>query len=333
MELNLSWTNLKAFVNARSASLQWFFSNNVYYLYASDGLMCLSAQILTDGSDAADLADFIANYQSLAGTNGHPLNVFNSIQSGTWTVQPGNTANTTPWLMTVSTALPTGANTIGAISNSSFASTQSGTWTIQPGNTANTTPWLMTVSTALPTGSNTIGTVNPPTLTKGTQGSTGVSVQALKDAGRNQTNFFMAVQIVSTATDTLMSLTGYKGGVAVTATTTPAVVTSGKTYRIISITIDYTTIITTPGSVRFTLRANTSGTVVIGSPAVCTWEIGEPSGIAPVAGKKNTITIPIPDGMEFAAGTGIGISMVGLNTVGTAAAVGYGRITLNGFEY
>jgi hypothetical protein len=143
----------------------------------------------------------------------------------------------------------------------------------------------------------------------------------------------MAVQIVSTATDTLMSLTGYKGGAAIAATTTPAVVTAGKTYRITSITMDYTTIITTPGSVRFTLRANTGGVVVITSPAVCTWEIGEPTGIAPVAGKKNTVTIPIPDGMEFSPGTGIGISIVGLNTVGVAAAVGYGRITLNGFEY
>lgn len=45
-------------------------------------------------------------------------------QSGTWTVQPGNTANTTPWLVTVSTALPTGANTIGAVTQAS------GPWTI-----------------------------------------------------------------------------------------------------------------------------------------------------------------------------------------------------------
>lgn len=49
-------------------------------------------------------------------------------QSGTWTVQPGNTANTTAWLVT-----GTGGT---------FPSTQSGTWTVQPGNTANTTPWL-----------------------------------------------------------------------------------------------------------------------------------------------------------------------------------------------
>lgn len=31
------------------------------------------------------------------------LNTINAAQSGTWTVQPGNTANTTPWLVTVST--------------------------------------------------------------------------------------------------------------------------------------------------------------------------------------------------------------------------------------
>ena len=49
-------------------------------------------------------------------------------QSGTWTVQPGDTANTTAWLVT-----GTGGT---------FPSTQSGTWTVQPGNTPNTTPWL-----------------------------------------------------------------------------------------------------------------------------------------------------------------------------------------------
>lgn len=50
-------------------------------------------------------------------------------QSGTWTVQPGNTANTTAWLVT-----GTGGT---------FPATQSGTWTVQPGNTANTTAWLI----------------------------------------------------------------------------------------------------------------------------------------------------------------------------------------------
>ena len=171
-----------------------------------------------------------------------------------------------------------------------------------------------------------------PTIYFDANNSSLVGTQQL-DTGRNVTNYFMAIQIVSTASDALLSLTGYKSGAAVGATTTPAVNTAGKTYRINSITLTYVTIVTTPGAIRFTLRANASGTVVIGSPAVANWTVGEPTGVAPVAGKFNTVTIPFPDGLEFAAGTGIGISQVGLNTVGTAAAVGYGIVTINGFEY
>jgi hypothetical protein len=109
----------------------------------------------------------------------------NSVQSGIWTVQPGNTANTTAWFVNDSsngtvtpgtvatkssliggqfnTTLPTlttgqqaaiqvdssGRIVIGALaagSNTIGAVTQSGTWTVQPGNTANTTPWLATIS-------------------------------------------------------------------------------------------------------------------------------------------------------------------------------------------
>jgi hypothetical protein len=361
-------------------------------------------------------------------------------QSGTWTVQPGNTQNTTAWLVqdtatntsaataatrgmqimgvfnttpatlttgqsgflqldssenllvNLKTALPTGTNSIGAVTQATAANlnatvTQgpaaaaSGAWTakITDGTTigavkaASTaaaaadpaivvalSPNNNTLANALFTkatdGTNTAAVkaastaavatdpsfvvalspntaVTLPTLTKGTQAATGISVQNLKDAGRNQTNYFMAVQIVSTATDALMSLTGYKGGVAVGATTTPAVVTAGKTYRINSVTMQYTTIVTTPGSVRFSLRANLSGVVAITSPLVCTWEVGEPTGIAPVAGKVNTVHLTFPDGIEFPAAAGIGISMVGLNTVGTAAVVGYGRITIHGYEY
>lgn len=91
-------------------------------------------------------------------------------QSGTWTVQPGNTANTTPWLVSLS-----GTNSIVPVTGTFFQATQpvsgtffqatqpisgtvaatqsgtwnvgqSGTWTVQPGNTANTTPWLVSLS-------------------------------------------------------------------------------------------------------------------------------------------------------------------------------------------
>jgi len=164
---------------------------------------------------------------------------------------------------------------------------------------------------------------------KGTQGVYGVATQNLKDAGRNVTNYFMITQVVSTATDTLVSLTGYKSGAAVGATTTPAVVTAGKTYRINMIVMTYIAV-TTAGTIHFTLRANTGGVVAIGSPEVSEYAIG--AGAA-TAGVAETVCIPIPDGLEFAAGTGIGVSMQGFGATGTAAAVGYGMIALKGYEY
>lgn len=56
-------------------------------------------------------------------------------QSGTWTVQPGNTANTTAWKVDGSAVTQPVSGTVSA--NAS----QTGTWTVQPGNTANTTAW------------------------------------------------------------------------------------------------------------------------------------------------------------------------------------------------
>lgn len=96
-------------------------------------------------------------------------NTINSAQSGTWTVQPGNTANTTAWKVdgsavtqpvsgtffpalqpvsltqtsvvgatvtfngTQNVQLQTGANAIGSITNTSFAATQSGVYQVETG--------------------------------------------------------------------------------------------------------------------------------------------------------------------------------------------------------
>lgn len=153
--------------------------------------------------------------------------------------------------------------------------------------------------------------------------------QDAKDSGRNVTNYFMALPIITTATDTLMSLTGYKGGVAVTATTTPVVVTTGKTYRLKSITVTYVAT-ATGGTTRITLRANLSGVVAIGSPAVWNINVGGP-GVT--AGMSQTVDISFPDGIEFAAGTGIGISQQGYSVTQAAAIVGYGQVAIDGYEY
>lgn len=150
-----------------------------------------------------------------------------------------------------------------------------------------------------------------------------------KDSGRNQTNHFMAAGIAGTNAEVMQSLTGYKSGAAVGATATPAVVTTGKTYRITSITLTYQSL-AGAGGCQFRLRANTAGAGVVTSPLVATYQIGS---AAAVAGVTSTVEIPIPDGMEFASGTGIAVGMLGINTVGAAAASGFGTITINGYEY
>ena len=80
-------------------------------------------------------------------------------QNGTWTVQPGNTANTTPWLMTVNqggnSAVVKPASTGAAAADPSLvvnispnsppvAMTQSGSWTVQRIQTATNTNLIQT---------------------------------------------------------------------------------------------------------------------------------------------------------------------------------------------
>ena len=245
----------------------------------------------------------------------------------------------------ITNALPVGANVIGKVSIDQTTPGTTNLVALSPETTKvigtvnlSAAQTLATVTTvgavtaitnALPTGTNSIGTIQQAVLTKGTQGATGVTSQDLKDAGRNQTNYFMVLPIVTTATDALQSLTGFKSAAAVAATTTPAVVTAAKIYRINSVTITYVAVVTA-GTAKFTLRANPAGVVAITSPAVSNWTIG---GAAAVAGVAETVQISFPDGLEFPAGTGIGISVVGLSALQVAAAVGYAQISVQGYEY
>lgn len=138
---------------------------------------------VTTGAGAVPIQD---GGNSLTVDNGGTFAV-QAAQSGTWTVQPGNTANTTAWKVdgsavtqpvsgtvsvtgvatsakqdTAQTALDAIKTAVEIIDNGvagnefqvdvvtmpTVAVTQSGTWTVQPGNTANTTPWLTTPTPA-----------------------------------------------------------------------------------------------------------------------------------------------------------------------------------------
>lgn len=168
-----------------------------------------------------------------------------------------------------------------------------------------------------------------PTITKATQGATGVTTQDLKDAGRNPVTYYMLIPVLTSATDTLQSLTGTKSGATVTATTTPAVVTTGKTFRVSRFACAYIATATAGyGIVR--LRFNTAGVVAITSPIALTLAVG--AGTPATAGSANTEDAAIPDGIEFAAGTGVGISAQGF-AAATATAVGYVFASITGYEY
>lgn len=186
------------------------------------------------------------------------------------------------------------------------------------------------------TNSGDVSTSNPlpvtavqAALTKGTQGSTGVTTQDLKDAGRNQVHFYTVIPVLTSATDTLQSLTGTKAGATVTATTTPAVVTAAKTLRITRMSATYIATATSGyGIVR--LRFNTAGVVAVTSPIAATLAVG--SGTPATANACGSEEANIDEGWEFAAATGLGISVQGFAAV-TATAVGYILVSVSGYEY
>ena len=167
-------------------------------------------------------------------------------------------------------------------------------------------------------------------VVKGTQGTTGVTTQDLKDAGRNLTTYYMALPQVTTAADALVTLAGYKSGAAVAGVTGTAGVTAGKTLRLESVVINYISV-ATGGGARISLRAVSTGTAAVGSPVVISWFVGGPTSAT--AGLWANLSIPLPDGMEFPAGTSFSVTIVGINATGAAAVAGYASISINGYEY
>jgi hypothetical protein len=271
-----------------------------------------------------------------------------STQSGTWTVQPGNTANTTAWKVdgsavtqpvSIATApvLVAGAAIIGKV----------GIDQTTPGTTNKVsigTDGTVTINT-LPAGTNAIGklaansgvdigdvdvtSIAPPTLTKGTQDATGFSVQELKDAGRVHVNYYAtAAAAGSTTTETAITLTK-SSGTSATSTGTSFVVTSGKRYRIESITVatrghSTATIQTTT----FKLRVNTAGAVTTSStPVVFSARSATPA----TASAWDRFQLPIPDGFEIAGDGTLQIGITAAATYTTNAPTW--DVAIIGYEY
>lgn len=178
---------------------------------------------------------------------------------------------------------------------------------------------------------NTAFSVNatPPTLTKGTQGSTGYSVQDLKDSGRTALIFYATnVAAGLTTVETAISLTK-ASGTSATSSAASFVVTNGKRFRITNITVATRgNAVATTQSTIFNLRVNTAGAVTTSStPIVLSVRSASPA----TASAYDRFTLEIPDGYEI---SGDGTLQFGLTAAATYVTTGpTWDATIVGYEY
>jgi hypothetical protein len=174
-------------------------------------------------------------------------------------------------------------------------------------------------------------TITPPTLTKGTQGATGLSVQELKDGGRSclaMTAEFTFAQVAETLLTMTLSVDG-----AATSTFSSRVITNGKKFRLQSITIEVETLGTgtAPQRAYLRLRRNTAGATTASSALQAVWGCVNNTAIVKSAAFMD---YEVPDGLEM---NGDGTATFGftLETPDwvTTTATGRAKITAIGFEY
>lgn len=179
----------------------------------------------------------------------------------------------------------------------------------------------------LSAGANKIGTVDiatAPATAKGTQGANGVPTQHLKDAGRTRWSCATVIAgVAGVAAEALLSMVVQRNSAPGAAATTQAV-TAGKRLRLTSITVGIVSTAAAVVSVRVTLRCNPGGVLAAASPLELT--IAIPSGAA-LAQAGGAITIPLPDGIEYA-----GTEQIGLTHLGSVATYTLWA-SLNGYEY
>lgn len=165
---------------------------------------------------------------------------------------------------------------------------------------------------------------------KATQGAFGLATQDLKDAGRSQRTIYIdAFQIAATA-ETLLTASYSTDNAAVTTGASYSV-TTAKRLRIQNITAALTTTTgnTTAVDAIVRIRVNNAGAAIITSPIQHIIPI---SGVAAVNAASPLVNIDFPDGWEFVAGAGIGITVACPGYVVTTAAPLL-TVTIRAYEY
>lgn len=246
---------------------------------------------------------------------------FGATQSGVWTVQPGNTANTTAWKVdgsavtqpisgsvsisgTPSVSISNTPNVVVSsgslgITNTSFSSVQSGTWTVQPGNTANTTPWL---------------------------------VNSISNRDTNRTNICWYVDnlSLSSASEGMLTVSESRDAGSV-STFTSKIITSGKRLRITSITAyAQSGSITLSSRVTFKIKVNTAGSVTTSAPTQVLMKLPSTPTVLSAAVSYNLV---LPDGPQW---LGDGTSSIGISCICpdySALNVAVIGLNIHAFEY
>ena len=184
-------------------------------------------------------------------------------------------------------------------------------------------------SSPLPTGSNVIGAVSAPAIVKGTQGATGFSVQDLKDAGRTAICLFASSAAAgASGVETALTLTK-SAGAAANVSAASFVVTSGKTFRVTSISVATRGHATaTAQATTFSLRLNAAGAVTTTSTPVL---LQARSATPATASAWDRVIVPIPDGFEIAGNGSVQIGVTA-NSVYTTNAPTW-DVAIIGYEY
>ncbi len=139
-----------------------------------------------------------------------------------------------------------------------------------------------------------------------------------------RTRVTIAFQNVAPATaDTLLTLTKYSNGVAGTPSTSIGV-TAGKTLRITAMQFGIRAGAAAIAFGTLTIRSNSAGATVIGSPS----EIRLDSGVTTAtANSSASVDIAIPEGMEFSGTQTIGASLIAQATTNIIS------VSFIGYEY
>lgn len=188
---------------------------------------------------------------------------------------------------------------------------------------------VLNLSEPLPAGANTLGTVNAPTLTKGTQGATGFSVQPLRDAGRVAVRYFACgVAAGTTGTETAISLTRSADNGATSAAVSH-VITAGKRFRITHLSVAARGHATGTAQVTtFSVRVNTAGAVITTTTPI---EFQARVATPATASAWDRYVVAVPDGWEI-LGDGTLQFGVTANAVYVTNAPTW-DVQLIGFEY